>query len=97
MLALSAFLGTFGATTAKAEGASQDRTNDQLAGKLRLHDDHRLQSSLPYPLIVPETALSANSTLGFGVIRSRPARMDARFYGPASGSRSAAVKFRLRF
>jgi hypothetical protein len=94
--ALSPLLGTpaLGQSPAKAPNfLSQHSAAHELTVNLRLPPDQLFVND---PVMNPETAISANSTLGFGLVRAGPRIPDARLYG-IPHSRSAALKFRLKF
>lgn len=96
LLVLSPLFGTpaLGETPAKAPGLlSQHLAAGAPMLNLRLIEERAMDSS---QVILPEAALSANSTLSFGLIRAGPKMPDGRLRG-VSHSRSAALKFRMKF
>jgi hypothetical protein len=94
LMILAVLLGTPAlAQTAAPAHHANSRT---AATAFRLQEP-QFQSPLASSGIAPETALSENSTLGFGIIRARPKTPDGRLYGPAPGHRSAGVRFRIKF
>jgi hypothetical protein len=99
LLVLSPLYGTpaLGETPAKAPSLlSQHLAAPAPALNLRLREDRMIDPSPMQSVIFPETPISANSTLSFGLVRGGPKMPDGRLRG-VSRSRSAALRFRMKF
>ena len=99
LLSLSPLFGTpaFGQSAAKAPGLLSQHVAARAPGlNLRLRQDGMIDPIPFQSVIFPETPISTNSTLSFGLVRGGPNMPDGRLRG-ISRSRAAALRFRIKF